>query len=79
MQVGEELAMAQALADERAGDTEEVLAIAEQAEAEAAAEATKLRAELSAFSFRAKQVRAFQMHFAVVGSRHVRLVTIIVK
>lgn len=61
MQAGEELALAQALADERAGDTEEVLAIAEQAEAEAASEATKLRAELSAMSMRAKQVRALQM------------------
>ena len=56
MQAGEELALAQALADDRAGDTEEMLAIAEQAEAEAAAEATKLRAELSATSLRAKQV-----------------------
>ena len=76
MQAGEELALAQALADERAGDTEEVLAIAEQAEAQAASEATKLRAELSAMSLRAKQVRASRMEYSVLTLRHARLVAI---
>ena len=57
LQAGEDLALAQALAEERAGDTEEVLAIAEQAEAEAAAEAARLSNKLLATSMRAEQVR----------------------